>query len=666
MSDEPAAPPRRATGRAAWQRAGLADPWDFVHRPPRLARDPAAIPTAWPPPRGERVQLLARIVSHRVTPGFRGRRATLVVRADYQGHPLTLRFFNAAWMRDHLLPGESYWLEGRTDARDGSVLIQPRCTRVEVGGGPRQGIERSYAIPAGIGTGTYQQHLAAALDDIVPQLRDPAGLLDDATYRQAIDDLHRSSTADAYAAARAVLAQRELLALSWILRQRRPADGTGRSWRLEAATMARAQARLPFALTAGQAVVWGEIMADLRRARPMRRLLHGEVGGGKTAVAFLAALAVVADGAQVVVLAPTALLARQHHATMAGWLRDSRVVPGLLTGANSAGERRLLLADLAAGRCRLLVATHAVLEDSVQFADLGLVIIDEQHKFGVAQRAALLARAAVPPDLLMLTATPIPRSLAMTCWGDLDLSLLRGRPSGRGGVNTRVTPWSVGALVEELRRCVAGGGAAYVVTPRREQGSAEATDAAGLMNELLRLAPELRLAAATGADDEEVLAERVAALAVGSLDALVGTTVVEVGVDVPRATLMAVVDAPRFGLAQLHQLRGRIGRGAAAGICLLYHRKPVEGTRLQLLAEQDDGLAIAEADLAERGPGELLGTRQAGLPGLRCADPVSDAPLLSAALPALAAWDRAGGPPDARLLRLVDASDCKAAPDTAS
>ncbi|MBA3848080.1 MAG: DEAD/DEAH box helicase, partial [Planctomycetes bacterium] len=356
-----------------------------------------------------------------------------------------------------------------------------------------------------------------------------------------------------------------------------------------------------------------------------------------TALALVAALMVIAERAQALFLAPTAVLARQHHAFCARCLAGSRVRIALLTGGTPAGERRTLIDDLAAGRIDLLIGTHALLEEDVRAPALGLAIIDEQHKFGVEQRAALVGKGvpwahATQPDLLLMTATPIPRTLALTAFGDLAVSRIVGRPPGRGRVTTELRRWAtprdLGRTIDE---CLEAGGRAFVICPLREESDKVAAADAATIAAQLTTTLGGRVALLTGALAE---VDKMAALdrfQRGEATVLVSTTVVEVGIDVPEATLMAVIDAPRFGLAQLHQLRGRIGRGERAGRCVLYHRTAEDGERLHILATTDDGLAIAEADLAERGPGQLLGTEQHGLPRLRIADLARDLDLLQSA-----------------------------------
>ena len=389
---------------------------------------------------------------------------------------------------------------------------------------------------------------------------------------------------------------------------------------------------LPFKLTAGQRDALAEIVADLQRGWPMQRLLQGDVGAGKTIVALLSAIVAMENGYQVAFMAPTEILAEQHFRTIAKWLDGKRYRMALLSGRVTAATRRDLLPSIERGDINLIVGTHALVEEKVKFKALGLVVIDEQHRFGVLQRG-MLAGKGLNPDVLVMTATPIPRTLALTECGDMEVSTIRGLPPGRKPIRTIVRADSrrdeVYALLrEELKR----GRQAYVIYPLVEESEKVDLKAATKMaEELTRVFPEYRVALLHGRmkSDEKDLVMR--AFAAGQLQLLVSTTVVEVGVDVANATVMVVEHAERFGLSQLHQLRGRIGRGEHDSTCVLLYQAPWSDDareRLKAMADTSDGFVIAERDLRLRGPGDFFGTRQSGLPQLRAGDLTRDVDLL--------------------------------------
>ncbi len=429
--------------------------------------------------------------------------------------------------------------------------------------------------------------------------------------------------------------------------RRRQADQEHKPWTIRVDDRIRQAARavLPFRLTPDQKRAVKEIVGDMQRPAPMNRLLQGDVGSGKTIVALMAALVAMENGLQVAFMAPTEILADQHYLSLRRLLEPSRFRVARLTGASSPKARRETLAALAAGEVHLVVGTHALVQDPVTFKALGLVIIDEQHRFGVLQRASLRAKG-LHPDVLVMTATPIPRTLALTVYGDLDVSVIRERPPGRVPVKTIVKPES---RREEVYRFVRAqlerGRQVYVVYPLVEESAKVDLKAATAMADHLAQAvfPEFRVALLHGRMPEEAKDRVMRGFARGDFQILVSTTVIEVGIDVPNATVMLVEHAERFGLAQLHQLRGRVGRGAHPSYCLLLYQAPlseVSRARLAALAETTDGFVIAERDLALRGPGDFFGTRQSGVPTLRTGDLLRDQDWLERARrEALAALD---------------------------
>ena len=434
------------------------------------------------------------------------------------------------------------------------------------------------------------------------------------------------------------IAVEELVAQRLSLRASADAIRSERSWPLPEPReeLARFRAALPFPLTPAQQTAFAEILADLSRDAPMNRLLQGDVGSGKTVVAALAALVAAAAGKQTAVMAPTELLAEQHAASFARWLGPLKLRVATLLGSQTARARAVSLEAIADGAAAVAIGTHALFQEGVAFDRLALVIVDEQHRFGVQQRLKLRQkgeREARTPHQLIMTATPIPRTLAMTAYADLDCSVIDELPPGRQPVLTSVLPESRRVeLVERVAAHCAAGRQAYWVCPLIDESEAVESSAASALVEELRVAlPKARVGLIHGrmrAADKEAT---MRAFKAAELDLLVATTVIEVGVDVPNASLMIVENAERMGLAQLHQLRGRVGRGTAASHCVLLYKPPLSALareRLGVLRDTNDGFAVAQKDLELRGPGEVLGTRQTGVLQLRVADLVRDADLL--------------------------------------
>ena len=393
---------------------------------------------------------------------------------------------------------------------------------------------------------------------------------------------------------------------------------------------------LPFRLTGAQRRVLDEILADLDSERPMLRLVQGDVGSGKTVVAAGAALAAVEAGAQAAIMAPTELLAEQHYQSFRGWLEPLGLRVAWLTGRLNAAARRQALAELASGEAKVAVGTHALFQEGVDFHRLALAIVDEQHRFGVHQRLALTEkgeRDGWRPHQLVMTATPIPRTLAMTSYADLDTSSIDELPPGRQPVTTVVVPDTRrGEVVERVRRACAGGRQAYWVCPLIEESESldyqAAEDTAAMLTEAL---PELAVGLIHGRMKAAAKEQAMSRFKAGDVQLLVATTVIEVGVDVPTASLMIIENAERMGLAQLHQLRGRVGRGSEDSTCVLMYQGSlgrIAERRLRIMRETDDGFRIAEEDLRLRGPGEVLGTRQTGLMEMRVADLLRDQAML--------------------------------------
>lgn len=507
-----------------------------------------------------------------------------------------------------------------------------------------------YSLTEGLGADRMRQVVAAVLpalsrwpDPLPEALRRREGLVERST---ALTQIHAPANQDQLRASRQRLVFDEFLLMQLGLLQRRYASSRRAAAPLIAGQSAGADASqvplvqrflnlLPFALTAAQERVLAEIRADLAREEPMARLVQGDVGSGKTVVAVVALLHAIAAGCQGALMAPTEVLAEQHYAKLCDWLPHLPVSCALLTGSTPQRRRRQLLADLANGQLQLLVGTHALLEDPVQFARLGLVVVDEQHRFGVRQRDRLLHKG-LQPHLLTMTATPIPRTLALAVHGDLEVSQIDELPPGRTPIQTRLLRSAEREQAYDLiREQVALGQRAYVVLPLVEESESSDLRSAVAVHAQLgsEVFPDLRVGLLHGRMASADKQQAITAFARGELQVLVSTTVVEVGVDVPEASVMVIEHAERFGLAQLHQLRGRVGRGAAASHCLLINdsRNAEARERLALLVRSSDGFEIAEMDLRLRGPGQVLGTRQSGLPDLGLASLSDDGPVLEQA-----------------------------------
>jgi len=490
-----------------------------------------------------------------------------------------------------------------------------------------------------------EQMPAEISDAIPPALRARLGLIPRA---QAFWQVHWPEADESFAnllAARTPAHQRLIfeelffLELGLELKRRKARLQPGIGFAISSQVRAALKRVLPFHPTQAQKQVLKEIAGDMAQASPMRRLLQGDVGSGKTIVAFEAATVAMENGYQVALMAPTEILATQHYLSARRILEPAGYRVVLLTGSLETERKRAIRSHLARGEAQMVIGTHALLEDKVEFERLGLVIVDEQHRFGVMQRMKLMRKnSEVQPDVLVMTATPIPRTLALTVYGDLDLSVIDELPPGRTPVSTRVIAGErAGEVWEFLRKVVAGGQQAYVVYPVIDENEKDTgLKAAIKMYDELRkqVFPELKLGllhGRLGAEEKDDIMRRFKS---GDLDVLVATTVIEVGVDVSNASVMVIEHAERFGLSQMHQLRGRIGRGSAKSYCVLMTSGKISEEaqqRLDTMASTCDGFEIAEKDLELRGPGEFFGTRQAGMPSLRVANLIRDRKLLELA-----------------------------------
>ncbi|MBI4408077.1 MAG: ATP-dependent DNA helicase RecG [Gemmatimonadetes bacterium] len=456
--------------------------------------------------------------------------------------------------------------------------------------------------------------------------------------RDALEELHRPTSVKRAERGRRRLAYEEAFFLQLLharahrqAASERASAGGGIAFRRTDELIGLLYRRLPFALTEAQTGALREIFADMTSPRRMNRLLQGDVGSGKTVVALFALLLAIENGCQAALMAPTEILAEQHARTLAALLEGLPVQVTLLTGSLGAAERRAALASIASGRAPLVVGTHALIQEGVQFRKLGVAVVDEQHRFGVRQRMALAEQGAAP-DVLVMSATPIPRSLALTLYGDLDLTVLDELPPGRRRIKTALRDEAARARAYDfIREQVAAGRQAYVVYPLVEES--EKVDLRAATQEFERLSrnvfPELRLGLIHGQMPADEKDATMRAFVAGEIAVLVSTTVIEVGIDVANATVMLVEHAERFGLSQLHQLRGRVGRGADESYCILIASGDEESNRrLGVFVSTDDGFAIARADLHLRGMGDFFGARQHGLPDFRFWDPEKDEDLL--------------------------------------
>ena len=550
-------------------------------------------------------------------------------------------FFNQDYVRQALTVGEEYVFYGRVE-RFGSKrqLTNPTFERLDRTRFTGR-IMPVYPLTAGVSNNLLSALVLRAVeecadqvvDDLPPQVRQEHSLCTAEFSRRHV---HFPSDEEALALARRRVVFEELFLLACGMAFLRSRRGDVAGQRFPKADMEEFLALLPFAPTGAQRRAMEELRVDLTGERPMNRLIQGDVGSGKTAVAAYAAWLAHRGGFQTAMMAPTEILARQHYETLSKLLSPAGIRVGLLTGGLKAAEKRSAHAALAGGEVDLMVGTHALLSAGVEWANLGLVITDEQHRFGVGQRSALSSKAQTPPHVLVMSATPIPRTLALLIYGDLDVTILDELPPGRTPVETYLIHENKRERMNGfVRRQVEAGRQVYIVCPAVEEGEgSELKAVTAFAKELAQKTfPDLRVAFVHGklksAEKERVMA----AFAAGEVDVLVSTTVVEVGVDVPNANLMVIENADRFGLSQLHQLRGRVGRGGWQSYCILLsdNDAPETRERLRYFCQTTDGFKIAEKDLELRGPGDFFGQRQHGLPTLRSADLAGDTRVLKEA-----------------------------------
>ena len=674
--------PRRA---AEFTKAGLATVDDLLHRLPMRYEDRRESHAVASVVAGETVSVVGEILQAGVRP-TRRRGFTIfeMALADPSG-VIRAAFLNQPFLRDVLIPGQQVVLFGKVEARAGGGLQLTNPQYEVLGAATGEGgdadntrVHTGRIVPVyeRIGSvtpkmlrrivfGAVQRLPAVVLDPLPASIRERLAL---PGVRAALVEAHFPEPETSLSALNAFRApaQHRLIFEEFFLfqvgvRLRRRALDAERKLkvpRVDDRIRRSALEVLPFRLTAGQKRTLQEIVRDMQRPEPMNRLLQGDVGAGKTIVALLAALVAMENDLQVALMAPTEILAEQHYLNVRRLLSKSGFDVVLLSGGLTGAERRRATEALARGQAQIVIGTHALVQDPVTFRHLGLVIIDEQHRFGVWQRATLRGKGW-HPDVLVMTATPIPRTLALTAYGDLDVSTIRELPPGRHPIRTMAKPEGRRQEVYRLmRRELDAGRQAYVVYPLVEESEKIELKAAAEMAVHLseEVFPDRRVGLIHGRLKSDAKEQVMRAFGRGEYDILVSTTVVEVGVDVPNATVMVVEHADRFGLAQLHQLRGRVGRGAHSSYCvLLYDSRVTQAgrARLRALVESSDGFVLAERDLELRGPGDFFGARQSGMPTLRVGDLLRDQPVMELARTEAEAVLEADGT-EAALIELVE------------
>jgi ATP-dependent DNA helicase RecG len=652
--------PRRA---AEFRRAGLETVEDLLHRFPFRYEDRAAFTAIAALQPGQVASVAGEVVTTTVHPTRRrGFKIFEMLVRDASGVAKAV-YFNQPFMLDVFHPGQQVILFGKAEllGTHGTQIKNPQYEIVQQEPGPDAAPEdmtphmgRIVPVYEKLGTMSAKQQRSivfGALEKLPRELPDP--LPADIRARRRLPDvvpalhaIHFPEPGEPVAVANAFRtpAQVRVIFEEFFLFQlglqlRRRALGEERKpHRIAINDGIRESVRkiLPFKLTPGQREAIKEIVDDLVRPAPMNRLLQGDVGSGKTIVALMAAIVAMENGAQVAFMAPTEILADQHYITIRTLLERSRFRVASLTGSTPARRKREIGAELQSGAINMVIGTHALVEGPVGFGKLGLVIIDEQHRFGVMQRAKLREKGLLP-DVLVMTATPIPRTLALTAYGDLDVSVIRDMPPGRKPIQTTARPESRRQDVYDfLRKQVEQGRQAYVIYPLIEESEKIDVKAATAMADHLAndVFPEFRVALLHGRLKQDAKDHVMQGFLRREYDILVSTTVVEVGVDVPNATVMVVEHAERFGLSQLHQLRGRVGRSEHQSWCILLYQHPLSedaGQRLRAITSTTDGFVLAEKDLELRGPGDFFGTRQSGAPLLRVGDLVRDFSIMEEA-----------------------------------
>ncbi len=618
---------------------------DLVFHAPYSLIDRREQPGIARAPQGATVTIKARVDRHQPPPPGRSSQPYRVFLHDETGE-LALTFFRAKgnWLEKALPIDETVIVSGKVDWFNGRPsMVHPDYMVREADADNLPLVEPVYSLTAGLSPRILRKQIESSLQRVpdFPEWLDEALIAKQGfpSTRDGFLQLHHPRDAadiDPQAPARRRLAYDEFLAgqlsLSLVRQRLRKVAGTPvtATGKLSGSVLSA----LPFSLTGSQQAAIADILKDMAGSERMLRLLQGDVGSGKTAVALMSMLAAVESGGQAVLMAPTEILARQHHATLSKMAAPAGLTIDVLTGRTKGKERQAIEERIASGETHIVIGTHALFQDSVTYRNLLLAVVDEQHRFGVHQRLRLTAKG-ISPHMLVMTATPIPRTLVLAAFGDMDVSKLTEKPAGRKPIQTVTIPTErTGDIVERLRSALAESKKAYWICPLVEESENSDLMSVDERFQILKssLGPDIGLVHGrmNGAEKDAVML----AFKNGDIRLLVATTVVEVGVDVPDATIMVIEHAERFGLAQLHQLRGRVGRGDEASTCILLYKGPLSENgraRLSILRDTEDGFVIAEEDLKLRGEGELLGTRQSGTPGFRIASLEAHADLLEIA-----------------------------------